>query len=164
MILIKTCQPFSPAICIWSAILLDFFYFVLSFYAKRKDERKGAGNANFRLNGRLQRWPYWRNHLAWSSRNFRFALAPWFRILYHIKIMTFGFKKASENFGIKRLFKSLLRRHAESNTVWVIRHLAKNELYCVGNLKNVKLNPEYSGWGCLFLWFISFGQAKEMNT
>jgi hypothetical protein len=37
-----------------------FFYFVLSFYAKRKDERKGAGNANFSKNGRLLHWPKWR--------------------------------------------------------------------------------------------------------
>jgi hypothetical protein len=52
----------------------SFFYFVLSFYAKRKDERKGAGtepqassaepNDNFSQNGRLLHKPYWRYRLG----------------------------------------------------------------------------------------------------
>jgi len=135
MILIKTCQPFSLTICIWSAKLLDFFYFVPSFYAKRKDERKGAGNAKFRHNGRLQRWPYWRNNFAWSSRHFRFAFAPRLRILYYVKIMTFGFKRLRE-FWEKSNCLKIAGEACWKQYCWVIRHLAENELYCVGKLKN----------------------------
>jgi len=45
----------------------------------------------------------------------------------------FGFQTASENYGIKQLFWTLLHGPEVSNTVW---ESGANELYCVGKVKN----------------------------
>ena len=79
---------------------VTFFNLVLSFSAKRKDERKGAGNDKFNLAVRPLHKLYWRYRLSWTSHHFRIALAPLF-IIFSINMNIFWVSNGLREFWVK---------------------------------------------------------------